>query len=203
LVSRFAKPETKAKMQTQNISLGIAPAVVAAAIPIIQKAASIIAKVAPILGKVFNNRKAKEAKAKAGQYREASAELRQENQQLDQAIAELKQQGDGIAREMKANGLSGFNGFDSSVGGLGAFLWFGQKKKAEQQLKTAKEEYEELAAARDQKITTAQSMVEQLQALAARLAEGKNNNTILLIGGALAAAGLAYVAFKPKKKKAA
>ncbi len=199
-----------------NQNLGIAPAVALATIgPIIAKAKTIISKVAPLLQNIFSSKATKALRAQRGEYEAANAQLRAENTQLDSALAELRNHGAMISQQMRQqgiNGLAGIDGFDDLGGFFSRIIdRITGKTKATQQLNTAKEQYEQLTVQRDQKLSAANEMIQQLDALQKRLQDaiaannsivpGLSNQTLLIGSLAIAAVATAVViSNRPKSK---
>lgn len=192
--------------------LGIAPAVVIASIgPIITKARTIISKVAPLLQNVFSSRATKELRAQKGEYDQANTQIRVEISQLNSAINELQAHGNAISQQMRqlgVNGLAGIDGYQD-LGNIFRKIIdrITGKTKATNQLNSAKAEYERLSTERDQKLTAANEMVQQLDSLQKRLEEAIRSNSslipgvsnMLLLGMAAAAVTAGVVAYKSSK----
>lgn len=201
--------------QQKNKQLGVIPIGIQAAVatigPIITRAKAIIGKVAPLLQNVFSSKATKALKAQKGEYDAANTQLRNEIVQLNSALAELQAQGAAISTQMKQAGINGLGGFDD-LGGLFSNIIdkITGKTKATAQLNTAKATYDALSKERDQKLTAANEMVQQIDALQKRLEDaiksqnsvlpGVSNNALMVIGG-LGILTLAAVAVSSSNKK--
>ncbi len=201
-------------MNREN-QLGIAPLALIATIgPIVTKSKAILTKIAPVLQKVFSSKATRELKAQKGEYDAANTQLRTDIGQLNSAISELQSQGNNISAQMKQAGINGLAGF-GDLGGIFSNIIdrITGKTKATKQLNTAKATYEALSKERDQKLTAANEMVQQIDALQKRLqssvqSSGQSvvpgvSNGVLIGGVALAAVATVLIInsnSKPKKK---
>ena len=171
-------------------------AAVAAVIPgvgtVVAVVAGVVAGAAALLGKVFANSPAKAAAAERGQYDAATAQIKYENQQLDEqyiaaskAINDLKAAISSLSGVPCAEGLSGFNGI---------CLWNCKDEKAK--LNTAKEVYEAAQKEQDNKTAILAQLLDEYNKLIKGLLELKSDKGIkdwilyallgtIVIGGAV------------------
>lgn len=189
----------------RNNQLGIVPLVAPATIAIATKAFDIIKKIAPVLQTVFNSKATRELKAQKGEYEAANTQLRTDIGQLNSAISQLQVQGNAISSQMKQAGINGLAGFDD-LGGIFSNIIdrITGKTKATQQLNTAKATYEALSKERDQKLSAANEMVQQIDALQKRLEDAVKSqngvipgvsNTVLIVGTVLAASAIGFAIY--------
>lgn len=154
-------------------------AAVAAVLPIVPAAqvvavvAGVVAGAAALLGRVFANSKAKAAAAERGQWEQATAEIKYENQQLDEqyiaatnAINQLKS---------TISSLSGVP-FEAGLSGLGLCLKNCKEEKAK--LQSAKEQYETAVKEQNNKTAILASLLDEYNKLIKGLLDLKSDKSI-------------------------
>jgi hypothetical protein len=180
---------------------GVVAAATGAIIPIgtiIAAVAGIVGAAAVLLGKIFANSKAKQYAAERGQWEQANAQIRYENEQLDNqylqtvsAINALKDKID-ISRGIK------------KAQGLGLCIIGCKKKEEKAKLMSAQEENAVLASEQKAKTDAMSSLLDEYNKLIKGLLELKESKStnewlIYILGGSALLLGGYYAYTKTKK----
>jgi hypothetical protein len=185
---------------------GVVAAATVAIVPfgtVIAAVAGIVGAAAVLLGKIFANSKAKQYQAERGEYEMANAQLRYENEQLDNqyvqahaAINDLKNKIDIVSGKSPSPKINGLDG-------LGCII--GCKKKAEKaKLMSAKEENAVLVEEQKAKTTAMATLLDEynkmIKALLELKAKASTNDWIIWILGGSAALLTTYLVVKNVQK---
>jgi uncharacterized protein with von Willebrand factor type A (vWA) domain len=160
----------------------------------------VVAAAAALLGKIFGNSKAKQYEAERHQWEAVNAQIRYENEQLDNQYLVTRQAIDDL--KSRINMLSGFDGING-VNGLGLCV-IGCKKKAEKEkLMNAQEENKVLVDEQNAKTKAMGALLDEYNKLIKSLLElnqsASTNEWIFWILGGSAALLTGYLVIKNKK----
>jgi hypothetical protein len=177
-------------------------AAVAAVVPVIgtvvAAVAGIVAVAAVLLGKIFKNSKAKKYAAERGQYEMVNAQIRYENEQLDNQYIQTAAAIDELKSKIASLGLNGFGDCGRS-GGLGS-----KASRERDRLQSAKDENALLIKEQESKTTAMASLLDEYNKMIKGLLElnqSKSTNEWLLwiLGGSAVVIG-SYFAYKNRKQ---
>ncbi len=116
---------------------------------------AVIAAAGALISAFTNGKAARKAELEAGRYDASNIELKNQNAQLDQKIADLQNE---IINAKQALGVK-----DTAINGLGWCLINCAKTKATTHLKTAKELFNELSLAQNVRIETLEKLTKEAQ----------------------------------------